>query len=171
MSRSALALFGCPFAYSRRADITSRARAPRVPVSLGAHVLGREIEDDVAEVLAERDERAQRREAAVDGGQRHANVKQARRCVLAGTTNADDWIRDETGARRFWPIRCGEIDIDLLKENRDQLWAESALIASSSRRMPTMAESSASSMHHAEPHTPYPMKSGTHQTSTACRGS
>lgn len=47
-----------------------------------------------------------------------------RHTVLVCTTNRDDWQRDETGARRFWPIRCGIIDRDYLKTNRDQLFAE-----------------------------------------------
>ena len=48
-----------------------------------------------------------------------------RQCVLVGTTNKDDWNRDETGARRFWPIRCaGLVRIDLVRENRAALFAE-----------------------------------------------
>lgn len=45
-------------------------------------------------------------------------------CVLAGTTNRDDWHRDDTGGRRFWPVLCGTIDIGWLRKHRDQLWAE-----------------------------------------------
>jgi putative DNA primase/helicase len=56
------------------------------------------------------------------------NVKRPRHCVLAGTTNSDDWIRDDTGARRFWPIRCGEIEIELLIQHRNQLWAEAVAL-------------------------------------------
>lgn len=48
-----------------------------------------------------------------------------RTCIFAGTTNRDDWNSDETGARRFWPIRCrGEVDLDLIRGNLDQLFAE-----------------------------------------------
>jgi predicted P-loop ATPase len=48
----------------------------------------------------------------------------ARQCAFAGTTNRDDWNRDDTGARRFWPIKCGRIDHAWLTENRAQLFAE-----------------------------------------------
>lgn len=47
-----------------------------------------------------------------------------RQCVFAGTTNRDDWNQDDTGARRFWRVLCGNIDIEWLKEHRDQLIAE-----------------------------------------------
>jgi len=52
-----------------------------------------------------------------------------RTCVLAGTTNevGQAYIADLTGARRFWPTHVGEVKpirADLLKEVRDELWAE-----------------------------------------------
>ena len=47
-----------------------------------------------------------------------------RQTVLACTTNRFDWNRDDTGARRFWPIRCGEINLDYAKTNRENLFAE-----------------------------------------------
>jgi predicted P-loop ATPase len=55
------------------------------------------------------------------GRRSHAHPRQ---CIFGGTTNRETWMRDETGGRRWWPIRCGTIDIDALRQDRDQLWAE-----------------------------------------------
>jgi putative DNA primase/helicase len=49
-----------------------------------------------------------------------------RQCVLAGSTNTDDYLRDATGNRRFWPILCAFVDLDWIAANRAQLWAEAA---------------------------------------------
>jgi putative DNA primase/helicase len=47
-----------------------------------------------------------------------------RSCVFAATVNDQTPLTDETGNRRFWPFRCGTIDIKRLTTDRDQLWAE-----------------------------------------------
>ncbi len=47
-----------------------------------------------------------------------------RQCIFVGTTNEEQYLGDNTGGRRFWPIRCSKISKDRIGGERDQMFAE-----------------------------------------------
>lgn len=56
-----------------------------------------------------------------------AYVDRPRQGVLIGTTNADDYLRDASGNRRIWPVKCLVANDVWVEENREQLWAEAVV--------------------------------------------
>jgi predicted P-loop ATPase len=51
-------------------------------------------------------------------------ITEPRRSAWCLTTNKRDYLRDETGNRRYWPVTVGECDLDALARDRNQLLAE-----------------------------------------------
>ncbi len=47
-----------------------------------------------------------------------------RQFVFYATTNADEFLTDTTGNRRWWPVKPTSIDIEAIRADRDQIWAE-----------------------------------------------
>jgi len=49
-----------------------------------------------------------------------------RRCIFAMTTNQDEYLKDESGNRRFFPVEVvrERVDLEWIRNNRDQMFAE-----------------------------------------------
>lgn len=59
------------------------------------------------------------------------SVDRARRNIFIGTSNEDEFLEDNTGARRFLPVRVAdEINLSWLRENIGQLIGEAAAMQS-----------------------------------------
>lgn len=57
-------------------------------------------------------------------------VEYKRQCVFYATTNDPEPLRDNTGARRYWPVACAGVNQGQhigLEEEVDQLWAEAVV--------------------------------------------
>lgn len=53
-----------------------------------------------------------------------------RQSVFIGTHNPsgdNNYFRDDTGNRRFWPVVCSRIDLIKMRDWKDQLWAEAVI--------------------------------------------
>lgn len=57
-------------------------------------------------------------------------VSLPRQCVFYGSTNDMEPLKDDTGARRYWPVLCAGVNHGLhigLEDEVDQLWAEAVM--------------------------------------------
>ena len=53
-------------------------------------------------------------------------VEEPRQFIIIGTTNSYTYLNDQTGNRRFWPVRVEAFDLPWITRHRDQVWAEAA---------------------------------------------
>lgn len=55
-----------------------------------------------------------------------------RQCAFFGTTNDVEFLKDQTGSRRFWPVTVTELGVErvpmLTQDHVDQLWAEAVAL-------------------------------------------
>jgi predicted P-loop ATPase len=79
------------------------------------------------------------------GAYAHFPNGQPRSCILIGTTNeVTAYLRDQTGNRRFWPVKVGvvvwPIDLKGLERDRDQLLAEACVAEAAGEPLTIPAE-------------------------------
>lgn len=52
-------------------------------------------------------------------------ISRPRMFVFAGSVNPiAGYLTDPTGNKRYWPVKCGKIDLDAINRDKEQLWAE-----------------------------------------------
>lgn len=60
------------------------------------------------------------------------DIRFERQSVFIGTTNKGDFLRDATGAKRFWPVRLPDawgIPLEKVEALRDKVWAAALVLA------------------------------------------
>lgn len=55
------------------------------------------------------------------------NMDHPRHCVFAGSVNHSEYLPDDTGNRRYWPVKVLRVHFRALEHDRDQLWAEAVV--------------------------------------------
>jgi len=109
-----------------------------IPLNVGAKIL---IERTLGKWIIEASDLAGKRKSEIeqlkaflsrqkDGSRMSYGRKseeRPRHFILIGTTNLEQYLNDPTGARRFWPVKVTRFDLERLKRDRDQLWAEAVV--------------------------------------------
>jgi len=88
-----------------------------------------------------------------------------RRCVFFGTTNENEFLRDKTGNRRFWPIDCGKNPptknvFRQLAAEAPQIWAEAMLAWKNGEKLYLDGEAEKMSLRAQEEHSEHNAKEG-----------
>jgi putative DNA primase/helicase len=64
-----------------------------------------------------------------------------RQGIFLGTTNLEEYLRDLTGNRRYWPVKVeGRVDVEGLRRDRELLWAEALAEYEWHRRQPATSD-------------------------------
>jgi putative DNA primase/helicase len=63
-----------------------------------------------------------------------------RKCLFAATSETDDYLPEMRGYRRYWPLRCTDIDLDALRAQREQLFAQALLAYRAGNKFHEMPE-------------------------------
>lgn len=58
-----------------------------------------------------------------------------REFIFMGSANDDQFLKDQTGNRRFWTFAVKEADFEKVIEDRDQIWAEALLLEKAELRL------------------------------------
>lgn len=64
----------------------------------------------------------------------HRMVEHPRQSVFFGTTNDDEYLKDKTGNRRYWPVKVESVNLRKLKRDRKQILAEAVARYASGER-------------------------------------
>lgn len=51
-------------------------------------------------------------------------IESHRQVIFVASTNEAGFLNDPSGARRFWPVTVGKIDLEAIERDRSMLWAE-----------------------------------------------